>query len=147
LAKSAHWWYPRTWLAFMFWELRLIFEVFSEDGLSDWKATVVIAAFEVLAIVGLTNAAAVYLGRRLIDKGSPFIFVVAFAVATLNIPAMLSKHRRWHRLSTEFASYPAAVGIIGGVAVALLIAGAVVMAGHFGAAQHLLPTRGSPSGL
>jgi hypothetical protein len=59
LAKSAHWWDPRTWLAFMFWELRLIFEAFAKDGLSDWKATAVIAVFEILAIVGLTNAAAV----------------------------------------------------------------------------------------
>jgi hypothetical protein len=65
----------------MFWELRTIFAAISADGLSDWKATAVIVVFEILAIVGLTNATAVYLGRRLIAKGSPFIFLVAFAVA------------------------------------------------------------------
>src|ERR1700733_6261204 len=80
----ARWWDPRTWLAFMFWELRTIYAALGGVSSADWKATVVIAVFEILAIVGLTNAAAVYLGRRLIDKGSPFIFLVGFAVALVN---------------------------------------------------------------
>jgi hypothetical protein len=116
-----------------------MFAAFYDDGLSDWKATAVIVVFEILAIVGLTNAAAVYLGRRLIDNGSPFIFLVGFAVATINIPAILSKHKRWIRLSSEFASYPAPIRIVGGIAVVLLIVGAVIIAGHFGAAQSHLP--------
>jgi hypothetical protein len=43
-----------------------------DDGLSDWKATGTIVIFEILAIDGLTDATSVYLGRRLIDKGSPY---------------------------------------------------------------------------
>ena len=78
-ARLAQWWDPRTWLAFMFWELRTIAGAVSNDGLSDWKATATIVIFEILAIVGLTDATSVYLGRRLIDKGSPFVYLVAFA--------------------------------------------------------------------
>jgi hypothetical protein len=104
-ARLAQWWDPRTWLAFMFWELRTIARAVSSDGLSDWKATATIVICEILAIVGLTDATSVYLGRRLIDKGSPFVYLVAFAVATINIPAALGKFKRWQRLGKEFESY------------------------------------------
>ena len=100
--RAARWWDPRTWLAFMFWELRTIAKALSDDGPSDWKATATIVVFEILAIVGLTNATALYLGRRLIEKGSPFIFLVACAVAFINMPAALGRFRRWHKLGNEF---------------------------------------------
>jgi len=138
-APRARWWDPRTWLAFMFWELRTIARAISDDGLADWKATGTIVIFEILAIVGLTNAAAVYLGRRLIDKGSPFIFLVAFAVAIVNTPAILDKRKRWDRLSAEFEGYSPTIRIVGGFVVVLLVVGAIIVAGHFGAAQRLLP--------
>lgn len=137
--RTARWWDPRTWLAFMFWELRTIFAAFSDDGLADWKAAAVIALFEFLAIVGITNATAVYLGRRLIEKGSSFIFLVGLAVAIINTPAILGNHRRWNRLSTEFASYSAPTRIVGRIAVVLLVVGAISVAGYFGAAQSHLP--------
>ncbi len=138
-ARLAQWWDPRTWLAFMFWELRTIARTISDDGLSDWKATGTIVIFEILAIVGLTNATAVYLGRRLIGKGSPFIFLVGFAVAFINIPAALGKFRRWHRLGKEFESYSKPTRIAGGIVVVLLIIGSIVCAGYFGEAQSNLP--------
>jgi hypothetical protein len=138
-ARRAQWWDPRTWLAFMFWELRTIAKAISDDGLSDWKATGTIVIFEILAIVGLTNAAAVYLGRRLIEKGTPFIFVVAFAVTFINIPAALGKFKRWRRLGDEFESYSKPTRIAGGIVVVLLIIGAIVCAGYFGEAQSSLP--------
>jgi hypothetical protein len=138
-ALRARWWDPRTWLAFMFWELRTIARAISDDGLSEWKATGTIVIFEVLAIVGLTNAAAVYLGRRLIDRGSPFIFLVAFGVAIVNTPAILGKHKRWDQLSSEFEGYSRVIRIVGGFAVVLLVVGAIIVAGYFGAAQRLLP--------
>jgi hypothetical protein len=123
----------------MFWELRAIARAVSDDGLADWKATGTVIIFEILSIVGLTNATAVYLGRRLIDKGSPFIFLVAFAVALINIPAVLGKFRRWHRLGEEFESYSKPTRIAGGIAVVLLFIGAIVFAGYFGEAQSSLP--------
>jgi hypothetical protein len=138
-ARLAQWWDPRTWLAFMFWELRSIARAISDDGLSEWKAIGTIVIFEILVIVGLTNATAVYLGRRLIDKGSPFIFLVAFAIATINIPAALGKSRRWHRLGKEFESYSKPTRIAGGIVVVLLFIGAIVCAGYFGEAQGRLP--------
>jgi predicted permease len=135
----ARWWDPRTWLAFMFWELRTIARAISDDGLSDLKAIGTIVIFEILAIVGLTDATSVYLGRRLIDKGSPFVFLVAFAVAFINIPAALGKFKRWHRLGKEFESYSKPTRIAGGIVVVLLFIGAIVCTGYFGEAQHLLP--------
>lgn len=132
VALRARWWDPRTWLAFMFWELRTIFAALYDDGLSDCKATVVIVVVEICAIVGLTNAAAVYLGRRLIDTSSPFIFLVAFAVALVNTPAVLGKHRRWNKFSTEFESYSAPIRIGGGIAVVFL----GIMARHEPAGIH-----------
>jgi len=139
VGTPARWWDPRTWLAFMFWELRTIAIAVNDDGLSDWKATGTIVIFEILVIVGLTNATAVYLGRRLIDKGSPFIYLAAFAVAFINIPAALGKFRRWHRLGKEFESYSKPTRIAGGIAVVLLFIGAIVCAGYFGEAQSRLP--------
>ena len=65
IARCAHWWNPPTWLAFIFWELRTIFAAVGNDGQSDWKATVIIVVFEILAVFGLTDAASVYLGHRL----------------------------------------------------------------------------------
>jgi hypothetical protein len=126
-------------MAFMFWELRRIFAAISGDAWSEWKAAVSIAVFEILAVVGLTNATAVYLGRRLIDKGSPFIFLVVFAVGLINTPTMMGKFRRWRKLSTEFEDYSAPTRIAGGIVVLLLYVGAIVCAGHFGEAQHNLP--------
>jgi hypothetical protein len=123
----------------MFWELRTIARAISDDRLSDWKATGTIVIFEILAIVGLTNATAVYLGRRLIDKGSPFIFLVGLTVAFINIPAALGKFRRWHRLGNEFENYSKATRIAGGIVVVLLFIGAIVCAGYFGEAQTHLP--------
>ena len=137
--RTARWWDPRTWLAFMFWELRTIAEAVSNDGLSDWKATGTIVVFEILAIVGLTDAASVYLGRRLIDKGSPFVFLVAFAVAFINIPAALGKFKRWHRFRKEFESYSKSTRIAGGILVVLLFIGAIIWAAYFGEAQRNLP--------
>lgn len=138
--RSARWWDPRTWLAFMFWELRTIFAAISNDSLSEWKAAVSIVVFEIVAIVGLTNATAVYLGRRLIQKGSPFIFLVGFAVAIVNTPALIGRFKRWNRLSKEFESYSSRARIAGGIAVTLIFIGAVVCAGYFGVAQrHLSP--------
>jgi hypothetical protein len=49
-----------------------------------------------------TDAAAVYVGHRLIDKGSPFMFLVGFAVALVNTPLFMGKHRRWDQLGAEF---------------------------------------------
>jgi hypothetical protein len=138
-AQHAHWWDPRTWLAFVFWELRSIFAVVGDRRQSEWKAILVMVAVEFFAIVGLTNAAAVYLDRRLIDKGSPFIFLVAFAVAIANTPAVLGKHRHWDRLSTEFEGYSTLTRVVGGIVVVLLVIGSVIVAGHFGAAQRSLP--------
>ncbi len=123
----------------MFWELRTIFAAISDDGLSDWKAAVIIIVFEILAIVGLTNATAVYLGRKLIEKGSPFIFIVGFAVALVNTPALVGRFRHWDRLSKEFASYSRPTRIAGGIAVGLLYVGAIACAGYFGVAQRNLP--------
>jgi hypothetical protein len=137
-ARRAQWWDPRTWLAFMFWELRSIFATF-DDGLSDWKAAVSIIIFEIFAIVGLTNAAAVYLGRKLIEKGSPFILLVCFGVAIVNTPAVVGKLRRWRKLSAEFETYSAPTRIGGRIVVVLLFIGAVICAGHFGVAQRNLP--------
>ncbi len=137
--RTARWWDPRTWLAFMFWELRTIFAAISDDRLSDWKATVIIIVFEILAIVGLTDATAVYVGRRLIDKGSPFIFLVGFAVALVNTPTLIWRSKRWHVLSKEFESYSRPVRIAGGIAVTVLYVGAIVFAGYFGVAQRDLP--------
>lgn len=137
--RTARWWDPRTWLAFMFWELRTIAEAVSDDGLSDWKATGTIVIFEILAIVGLTDATSVYLGRRLIDKGSSFVILVAFAVAFINTPAALGKFGRWHRLGKEFDSYSKPARIAGGIVVVLLFIGAIVCAGYFGKAQRALP--------
>lgn len=139
VARRAQWWDPRTWLAFMFWELRTIFAAIRNDDLSDWKATVVIVLVEICAIIGLTDAAAVYLGRRLIDNSSPIVFLVAFAVALVNTLAALGKNRRSNRLSREFESYPAPIRIGGGIAVVLLVIVAIIAAGHFGAAQRHLP--------
>jgi hypothetical protein len=137
--RRAHWWDPRTWLAFIYWELRTVSAVISSDGLSDWKAITLIVVFEILAIVGLTNGAAVYLGRRLIEKGSPFIFLVGLGVAVINTPAILGKHERWDRLSAEFETYPASIRVVGGMAVVLLYVMVIIAAGHFGAAQGHLP--------
>jgi hypothetical protein len=138
-ARRAHWWDPRTWLAFMFWELRMICAALYGDGMSDWTATVFIAIFEFLAIVGLTDAAAVYLGRRLIDNSSPFGFLVGFAVLLVNTPALVGKHRRWDSLCRVFSGYPTPARIAGGVAVVLIVIGAIFCAGHFGEAQRHLP--------
>jgi hypothetical protein len=94
---------------------------------------------EILAVVGLTDAAAVYLGRRLFDKSSPFIFLVAFAVALVNTPAVLGKHKRWDRHGEEFETYSTPIRVVGGIAVVFLVVGAIIFAGHFGAAQRTLP--------
>jgi hypothetical protein len=138
--RRAQWWDPRTWLAFMYWELRTIFAAIAGDSWSDWKAIVVIVLFEFLAIVGLTDAAAVHLGRRLIDKGSPFIALVGIGVALVNTPAILGERKRWDKLSAEFESYSAAIRVVGGFAVVLLVVAAIIVAGHFGAAQRYLPS-------
>jgi hypothetical protein len=116
-----------------------MFAALYDDGLSDWKAMAIIVVVEFLLFVGLTDAAAVYLGHRLIGKGSPFIFLVGFAIALVNTPMIIGKHRRWDKLSTEFESYSTSVRIGGGIAVVLFVVAAVIVAGHFGAAQHLLP--------
>jgi hypothetical protein len=137
-APRLHWLDPRTWLAFMFWELRTIAAVVSGEDLADWKAVGVIVVFEILAVVGLTNAAAVYLGRQLIHRGSPYIFLVAFAVAAVNAPAILGKHDRWNRCSREFERYPKFFRIAGGIVVILLVAGSIIAAAHFGEAQRYL---------
>jgi hypothetical protein len=121
----------------MFWELRTIARAIGDDGLSDWKAIGTIVIFEILAVVGLTNATAVYLGRRLIDKGSPFIFLVAFAVAFVNTLAALGKFRRWHRLGNEFESYSKPTRIAGGIVVVLFFIGAIACAGRAAVQQDL----------
>jgi hypothetical protein len=102
-------------------------------------AMVVIVVFEVLAILGLTDAASVYLGHRLINKGSPGTFLVGFAIVIANIPAIMGKHRHWDKLSAEFKAYPAFIRIGGGIAVILLIAAGIILSGHFLAAQRDLP--------
>jgi hypothetical protein len=137
--RTARWWDPRTWLAFMFWELRTMFAAVRDDGQSDWKAMIIIVIFEILAMFALTDAAAVYLGRRFIDKGSPLIYLLAFAIAVLNTPAIVGKHRHWDRLGTEFEGYPTFIRLGGAIAVVLLIAAAIFLSGHFGAAVRLLP--------
>jgi len=137
--RTAQWWDPRTWFAFLFWELRTIFAAFGNDDSSEWKAAVVIIVFEILVLVGLTNAIAVHLGRRLMTKGSPFIFLVGFAVATVNIPLVVGKYRRWQRLRPEFEIYPVSVRISGGFVIVALYVSAIICAGHFGAVQRLLP--------
>lgn len=137
--RTAQWWDPRTWLTFMVWQWRTIFAAIYNDGWSDWKATVVVASFEFLAIVGLTNAVSVYFSWRLTDKLRSFDFLVGFAIALVNTPALLGKHKRLDRLSKEFESYSAPIRIAGGIAAFVLVCAAVFVAARFGGAQRLLP--------
>lgn len=137
--QRAHWWDPRTWLAFAFWELRTIFAAVRDDGWSDWKATLVIIAVEILGIGALPDAISVYMGRRIFDESIPFLFIVAFVVAILNTKALIGKNKRWNRLSTEFESYSRPIRIGGGWAVVLLVILTIIAFGHFGQAQRYLP--------
>jgi hypothetical protein len=138
-ARRAQWWDPRTWLAFMFWELRTMFAAIRNDGQDDWKAMVIIVVFEIAVMFALTDGAAVYLGHRFIDNGNPFLYLAGFAILVANTPAIVGKHRRWDRLGTEFESYPTFIRICGGIAVVLLIAAAIFLSGHLGAALRDLP--------
>jgi hypothetical protein len=67
------------------------------------------------------------------------VYRVAFAVATINIPAALGKFKRWQRLGKEFESYSKPTRIAGGIVAVLLFIGAIVCAGYFGEAQSNLP--------
>lgn len=137
--QRARWWDPRTWFAFAFWELRTIFAAIRDDGWSDWKATVVIIVVEILGIVALTGAASVYLGRRLIDQSSSYVYILPLALVLLNLKAVLGKNKRWNRLSREFESYPAPIRLGGGWAVVLLTFLMIFVASHFAVAQRHLP--------
>lgn len=137
-ARRAQWWDPRTWLAFMFWELRTIFAAIRDDGWSDWKAAVVITVVEILGVGALTDAVSVYLGRSLIDRSNPYLYIFPLVVALLNTKAALGKNKRC-RLSTEFESYSAPIRIGGGWTVVLLVLLTIIAAGHFAVAQRLLP--------
>jgi hypothetical protein len=137
IARQVHWWNPRTWLAFAFWELQTMFAAMSNDGLSGWKAAVVIATAEFLAIFAVADAVSVRVGRRLID--GYLIYVVGFAVATLNLRAAIGANNPSKRYCTEFESYSAPIRIGGAIAVVLLVISAIIAAGHFGAAVSHLP--------
>lgn len=136
-SRSARWWDPRTWLAFAHWELRTIFNAYSNDGLSDLKAAAVIGMVEILAFGAVTSAWSVYHGRRLIDHST--IYLVALIVAVLNSRVAFGRSKRWHRLYKDFDSYPAPIRIGGGVVVAVLVVLTIIAAGHFGAAYSHLP--------
>jgi hypothetical protein len=123
----------------MFWELRTIAVAAFDDGLADWKAVVTVAAFEMLAIFGFTSSLSAYLGHKVIEQRGPFVFLVGFAVAALNTPAMLSNFKRWHILSREFERYSYRTRIAGGIVVVLLFFGALISAAYFGAEQRNLP--------
>jgi hypothetical protein len=135
-ARAAKWWDPRTWLAFVFWELRTIFKGYSGDGLSDWKATGVIIVVQILGLGAITDAWAVYHERRLIDHS---IYIIALAVLMLNVGAAWGGNKRWQRLFRDFESYPKPIKIGGGVVVVALIVLTVGAASHFGAAYSHLP--------
>ena len=119
--------------------MRTIFAAISDDGLSDWKATVIITALELLGIAALTDALSVYLGRRLIHTSSPYLYLIGFLLILLNIKGVLGKNKRWNRLTSEFEKYSAPVRIGGGWAVVLIAILTVIAAGHFGEAQRHLP--------
>jgi hypothetical protein len=123
----------------MFWELRTMFAAIRNDGQSDWKAMAIIVVFEIAVMFALTDAAAAYLGHRVIDKGSPIIYLVGFAIAVANTPAIVGKHRHWDKLGIEFDSYPTFIRIGGGIAVILLVLAAIFLSGHFGGIVRLLP--------
>jgi hypothetical protein len=137
--KRSQWLDPRTWMAFAHWEVRTIFAAISDDGLSDWKAAVIITALELLGMAALTDALSVYLGRRLIHKSSPYLYLVGFLLIVLNIKGILGKDGRWNRLNSEFESYSAPVRLGGGWAVVLLAILTVIAFGYFGDAQRHLP--------
>ena len=126
-------------MAFAFWELRTIFAAIRDDGWSDWKATLVIIALEILGIGTLPDAISVYMGHRIIDESIPLLFIVALVVALLNIKALIGKNKRWNRLSGEFESYSKPIRIGGGWAVVLLVIVTIVAFGHFGEALRHLP--------
>lgn len=123
----------------MFWELRTIAVAAFDDGLADWKAALTVVAFEMLAIFGFTSFLSVYLGHKVIDQRGSFVFLVGFAVAALNTPAMLTNFKRWHRLGREFERYSYRTRIAGGIVVVLLFFGALISAAYFGSAQRSLP--------
>jgi hypothetical protein len=116
-----------------------MFAAVRNDGQSDWKAMVIIVVFEILAMFALTDAAAVYLRYRFIDKGSPFTFLVGFAIAIANTPAILGKHPHWDRLSAEFETYPAFVRVGGAIGVVLLVVAGIILSGDFVTALRDLP--------
>lgn len=110
--QSARWWDPRTWLAFVFWELRTIFNAYSNDGLSDLKAAAVIGMVEILAFGAITSAWSVYHGRRVVDHST--IYIVALIVALLNAGTAFGGNKPWQRLYKEFEGYSAFIRIGGG---------------------------------
>jgi len=105
--QRAQWWDPRTWMAFAYWELKTIFAAISDDGWSDWKATTILLALELLAMAALTDAVSVIRGHKLIYRSSPFIYIVPAILILLNLKAILGKNESWNRLSTSFENYPA----------------------------------------
>jgi hypothetical protein len=51
-----------------------------------------------LPFFGLTDAASVYLGHRLIKKGISVTFLLGFAIVIANIPAIARCEQREHRV-------------------------------------------------
>lgn len=139
--EVARWWDPRTWLAFIYWGLRTVFTGFSLSGddLASWKAVTAIMIFEFFAMVGVTNAAAVFLGHRLMEKDSSFIFFVGCAAVLVNMPALLGKNKRWNALSAEFDGYSRPARVVGEILVVLMVVGVIIGANLFAAAERHLP--------
>jgi uncharacterized membrane protein YidH (DUF202 family) len=134
--RFAHWWDPRTWLAFAFWELRTILKGYQGDDMADWSATGFLIVVEILGLGALSSAWSVYHERRLIDHD---LLLITLGVLILNVGAAWGGNKRRQRLHREFESYPMPIKIGGGVVVVALIVLTVMAASHFGAAYSRLP--------
>ena len=112
---------PARFLAFAFYQLTSLFKAMGDDGLSTFKALVVILFAEMCLVIDVDCIASIIIGRLLLPSSKQTMTVILVAILFATSSAnyrWLVKNDNWARFKEEFDSYPIRKRIIGQAAIA-----------------------------
>ena len=125
----------RKALAFAFWRLRQLFLIVSDDGLSDWKAGLVLDCLQIFSLLTVLFSVSLILSRHVeLPYPRVWLTVLSFMIVLANQRFFgYGKHLAWLHYKKEFESYSPRARLVGSIitfAVVLSLVALMMVTGY-----------------
>lgn len=109
---------------YLFWQLRQLCKMVSNDSLADWKALVILGGCEIVIVMTLVFVASISVGHRLWPTSGGGNYTATFGLASLLYGLnyfLLTYRNGWTRFQKQFEHYSVRMRVAGAIATVLFV--------------------------